>query len=310
MMALEQQLAENINVPNGSCITIGTFDGVHIGHQALLNRCVGISKKHGLTSIALTFKNPPRAVINSSRRIPFLYDLEKRVSLIAETGIEIIQPIEFDILMRMTPAAEFISLLQRSLKLRCIVIGQDARIGHDRRNFAELREIYSDKELSIIGIEAVSTEYGTISSSAIRRALGRGDVQQAANMLGRLYERGGKVMRGTGRAREIIGPTANIAWSNSLVMPRPGIYATLATTPESNTPLPSITYIGKNPTLGGQPDAFETHIFGWDEDLYGKNVNVQFVKFIRPDKKFETVRELSAQLKRDLGDAQQIMTSR
>ena len=308
-MALEQQLAETIDVPNGSCVTIGTFDGVHIGHQTLLNKCVEISEKHGLTSIALTFKNPPRATINPSRQIPSLYDLEKRVSLIADTGIEIIKLIEFDIQMRMTPATEFIDLLQRSLKLRCIVLGQDARIGHDRCNVAELREMYSDKELSIVGIEAISTEQGTVSSSAIRRALGRGDVQQAATMLGRLYERGGKVVRGTGRAREIVGATANIAWSNSLVMPRPGIYATLATTPESSTPLPSATYIGKNPTLGGQPDAFETHIFGWDEDLYGKDISVQFVKFIRPDKKFETMEELSAQMKRDLGDAQEITTN-
>lgn len=308
-MALEQQLAENINVPNGSCITIGTFDGVHIGHQALLNKCVEVSRKHSLTSIALTFKNPPRLIINPSRKIPYLYNLEKRVSLIAETGVEIIHTIEFDIQMRMMPVAEFISLLQRALKLQCIVLGQEARIGHDRRNVAELRELYHDKELAIIGIDTISTEYGTISSSAIRRALGRGDVQQAATMLGRLYERGGKVTRGTGRAREIIAPTANIAWSKSSVMPRRGIYATLATIPEYNTPLPSVTYIGKNPTLGGQPDTFETHIFGWNKDLYGKYINVQFVKFIRPDKKFETVEELSAQLKRDLGDAQQIMTS-
>ncbi len=305
-MALEKQLADINRSANGTCITIGTFDGVHLGHQALLKQCVEAAKHQELSSIALTFKDPPRAVLDPSRPILYLSGLRHRIGLIRKMGIDVVHTIDFNDRVRTMSAAQFIDLLCHTIHMRCLVIGEGARIGHDQAGVDELRHLGGRKGFSVISVRPLRSNYGIISSSAIRGALGRGDVRQAAALLGRLYQRGGEVIVGTGRARKMNAPTANMKWDRSIVMPADGIYATWAELPDGRF-MPSGTYIGKNPTLGGSDHAFETYISGIDEDLYGKIVRVQFVEFIRHDQTFESVESLQAQIKRDVERIEEIM---
>ena len=290
----------------GACITIGTFDGVHLGHQSLLNEAANRADQDEMVSIALTFRQMPRAVIDPSLEVPFLCDLPTRISLIENAGIDIVQPIDFDDQVRNTTAERFMSTLKEKFNLRCLVIGRNARVGNDQLGFDQLGGLGEELGFEVAAQRDVLIENRIVSSSAIRSALGEGDVRRAATMLGRLYERGGEVESGTGRARDVIAPTANMQWSRSLVMPAPGIYASWARMQDGRI-LPSATYIGDNPTLGGSARTFETHVLGIEEDLYGQKVSAMFVEFVRPDEKFDTPELLVEQMQRDVRSIEEIL---
>ncbi len=287
-------------------MTIGTFDGVHLGHQSLLNEVTLRASRGGMVSIALTFRQMPRVVIDPSLEVPFLCDLSTRVSLIRDAGVDIVQPIDFDDQVRNMSAQRFMSTLKEKFNMRCLVIGRNARVGNDQIGFDQLGKLGDDLGFEVAAQRDVRVETQVVSSSTIRKDLGEGEVRRAASMLGRLFEHGGEVEMGTGRARDVVAPTANMKWSRDLVLPMPGIYATWARLPDGRI-LPSATYIGDNPTLGGSARTFETHVFGIEEDLYGQFVSAMFVEFVRHDKKFETREMLVEQLQRDIRRIEEIL---
>ena len=298
-MGLLQQIAPIQCANIDACVTIGTFDGVHKGHQSLLRRLGDLANTDRMRSVALSFRQPPRSVIDPSRKPPQLYDPESRVSFIRELGIDIVRLIEFDEAIRVMSAEEFLTTLQRSLGMRHLVIGERAVLGHDLLNVAQIDEIAKVCGFELHTVPPVRLGDVVVSSSSIRKALSDGDVKLAANMLGRLYERGGHVYRGSARAREMGVPTANMEWSRELVMPAKGIYATWAKLPDGRV-LPSATYIGDNPTLGGNRGTFEVHINDFDENLYGSDISVEFIEFIRPDQAFESADELNEAIQSDV----------
>ncbi len=304
-MGLQEQIAAIEESDGNTCVTVGTFDGVHKGHQALLRTLVETAKRNGTKSVALSFRQPPRSIIDPSHKTPHLYDAEKRVALIRELGIDTVHLIDFDDEIRTTSAADFLSTLQDSLGMKHLVIGEKALMGHDRRNAEEIGNIAQRNGFKLHLVPPVTQNDYHVSSSSIRSALASGDVKSAAEMLDRLYERGGKVVHGKARARTMGVPTANMQWSPDLVMPARGIYATWAKLPDDRV-LPSGTYIGDNPTFGGNSPAFEVHIANFDEDLYGQYVSVQFIEFIRPDDAFDTVELLEAQIQNDIQRINQI----
>ena len=311
-MGLQEQIAPIEDADGGACLTVGTFDGVHKGHQALLRRLVEIADQHDAKSVALSFRRPPRSVIDPTRQTPHLYDSDTRVSLIREQGIDTVQLIDFDDAIRVMSAETFLTTLQNSLGMRHLVIGERAVLGHDLLNIVQLREIARRNGFQLHTVSPVlRNDDGTdvvVSSSSIRSALARGNVKRAAAMLGRLYERGGKVTHGAARAREMGVPTANMQSSPDLVMPAHGIYATWANLPDGRV-LPSGTYIGNNPTFERGQFSFEVHISDFDEDLYGRSVSVEFIDFIRTDDAFDTVEELEAQIQVDVRQINQIFES-
>ena len=304
-MGLQEQIAAIKESDGNTCVTVGTFDGVHKGHQALLKTLVETAQRNGIKSVALSFRQPPRSIIDPSHKTPHLYDAEKRVALIRELGIDTVHLIDFDDEIRTTSAADFLSTLQTSLGMTHLVIGEKALMGHDRRNTEQIAKIAQRNGFELHLVPPVTQSDYHVSSSSIRSALAIGDVKSAADMLGRLYERGGKVVHGKARARTMGVPTANMQWSPDLVMPARGIYATWAKLSDGRA-LSSGTYIGDNPTFGGNSPAFEVHIADFDEDLYGQYVSVQFIEFIRPDDAFETVELLEAQIQIDIQRINQI----
>ena len=311
-MGLQEQIAPIDDADGGTCITVGTFDGVHNGHQALLRRVVEIAEQYDNQSVALSFRRPPRSVIDPTRQTKQLYGTKTRVSLIQEQGIDTVRLIDFDDEIRVMSAEAFLTTLQNALGMTHLVIGESAVLGHDLLNIEQLDEIARSNGFRLHTVPPVrQNDDGTdivVSSSTIRAALAQGDVKRTAAMLGRLYERGGKVTHGAARAREMGVPTANMKSSPDLVMPAHGIYATWAKLPDGRI-LPSGTYIGDNPTFERGQFSFEVHISDFDEVLYGQYVSVEFIDFIRPDEAFDTVEELEQQIQLDVQRINQIFES-
>ena len=298
-MGLQEQIAP-VSDPDGrACVTVGTFDGVHRGHQGLLRQLVETAQTNNARSVVLSFRQSPRSIIDPTCKTPQLYDYDTRISLISEMDIDNIQLIEFDDSIRVMSAEQFLNTLQTVLGMKHLVIGERALMGHDIANVDKLRQIARVNGFKLHTVPLVEQKGTIVSSSMVRSAMAHGDVKSAADMLGRLYERGGYVYRGSARARDMGVPTANIEWSRELVMPAKGIYATWAKLPDGRT-LPSATYIGDNRTLGGNIGTFEVHINDFDEDLYGKEISVEFIEFIRPDQAFETPDELDLAIQNDI----------
>ena len=311
-MGLQEQIAPIDDADGGTCITVGTFDGVHKGHQALLRRVVEVAEQYDNQSVALSFRRPPRSVIDPTQKTKQLYGTKTRVSLIQEQGIDTVRLIDFDDEIRVMSADRFLTTLQTTLGMKHLVIGERAVLGHDLLTVGQLDEIARRNGFQLHSVPPVlQTDDGNdivVSSSSIRAALAQGDVKRTAAMLGRLYERGGKVTHGAARAREMGVPTANMKSSPDLVMPAHGIYATWAKLPDGRI-LPSGTYIGDNPTFERGQFSFEVHISDFGEDLYGQYVSVEFIDFIRPDEAFDTVEGLEQQIQLDVQRINQIFES-
>lgn len=307
-MGLHQQIAPIQEPGSEACVTVGTFDGVHKGHQALLQRLVSVAQQNDIRSVALSFRQPPRSVIEPTRQTPHLYDAKTRAALIREQGIDAVQLIDFDDEIRVMSTEKFLTTLQSSLGMTDLIIGERAVMGHDRQDVDRIAEIANRNGFQLHTVPPVIRKDQIVSSSLVRSAMAAGDVKSAADMLGRLYERGGHVYRGSARAREMGVPTANMEWSRQLVMPAKGIYATWAKLPDGRI-LPSATYIGDNPTLGGNLGTFEVHINDFDEDLYDQDISVEFIEFIRPDQEFENSEELNEAIQSDVAKIAQIFAN-
>ncbi|MXZ02777.1 MAG: riboflavin biosynthesis protein RibF [Chloroflexi bacterium] len=307
-MGLHQQIAPIQELGSEACVTVGTFDGVHKGHQALLQRLVSVAQQNDARSVALSFSQPPRSVIEPTHQTPHLYDPKTRAALIREQGIDVVQLIDFNDEIRVMSTEKFLTTLQSSLGMTDLIIGERAVMGHDRQDVDRIAEIANRNGLQLHTVPPVIRKDQIVSSSLVRSAMAAGDVKSAADMLGRLYERGGHVYRGSARAREMGVPTANMEWSRQLVMPAKGIYATWAKLPDGRI-LPSATYIGDNPTLGGNLGTFEVHINDFDEDLYDQDISVEFIEFIRPDQEFENPEELNEAIQSDVAKIAQIFAN-
>lgn len=305
---MQQQIATIENTDGTTCVTVGTFDGVHEGHQALLRTLVETANRNNTRSVALSFRQPPRSIIDPSHQTPQLYDAETRSTLIEEQGIDTVQLIDFEAEIRVMPAEEFLKTLQGSLGMTHLIVGERAVMGHDRKTVDEITEIANRNGFALHTVPPVIRNGQIVSSSLIRSAMATGDVKSAADMLGRQYERGGRVHRGFGVAREMGVPTANLQWSRQLVMPAKGIYATWAKLPDGRV-LPSATYFGDNPTLGGNLGTFEVHIDNFDEDLYDQKMSVEFIDFIRPDQEFDNVDELNQAIQSDVAKINKIFAN-
>ena len=284
----------------GTCVTLGTFDGVHLGHQELLTEVARRADATGFESVALVFRVPPRSVINPGLRTPLLCTFDERLELIRAAGVQHTIPIDFNDDVRSTTAEQFVGQLRANLGLCCLVLGEGAKIGNDQQTLSDL-DASVGGDVTFASVPTAILDSAPVSSSGIRSALSEGDVVAARQMLGRPFHRVGRVVRGQGRATQLGIPTANIARMPDLAMPAHGIYATRTTLADGSV-WRSATYIGDNPTLGGAPDSFETHLLGYDAatDLCGQEVTVSFVQYIRGDIRFSSVEELSAQLRDDI----------
>lgn len=315
MSDLEENLSA-LRTGRSAAVTVGTFDGVHLGHHRLLGALIHEATQAGLASIVVTFKEQPRALIDPSAQVSYLATLEHRTQMLIDAGVDAVLPVSFDEPLRAHSADEFLKMLKRSADVRLLVAGPGARIGHDRQDATALAPLAERHGIRIVTIEAerlpggsVGTggQAGTVSSSAIRRSLAAGDVKAAQQMLGRRYRIDGTVVPGDRRGRELGFPTANIEPEAALAVPADGIYATIISTGGERRM--AATSIGVRPTFGdGGHRLIEAFVLDFEGDLYGRRVELEFVERLRGEVKFDGVGPLVTQMNRDVSETREALS--
>jgi riboflavin kinase/FMN adenylyltransferase len=313
MSDLEENLSA-LKIGRPAAVTVGTFDGVHLGHRKLLRTLKHEAAGAGLASIAISFKQQPRALINPSAQVTYLSTLEHRTRMLMDSGVDAVLAIKFDEPLRGKSAAEFLSMLSRSADVRLLVAGPGARIGHDRLDATAIAPLAKQRGIQVVVVEAERLTNGAVesdaevSSSAIRRSLAAGDVNAAAQMLGRRYRIDGTVVPGDKRGRELGFPTANIEPDVALAVPADGIYATVVNA--TGVRRMAATSIGVRPTFGDDGGRIiEAFVLDFDGDLYGQKVELEFVERLRGEVKFDGVKPLVTQMNRDVFEVRQILSS-
>jgi len=292
--------ASNYHNPRGSVVTIGTFDGVHIGHKALLNRLVKTAKKEDLDAVVLTFFPHPRMVLQTDASIQLINTIDERIDLISKTGLDhlIIHP--FTKAFSRLTALEFVrDILVHKLNIKKIVIGYDHRFGRNRNaDIEDLRAFGLTYGFEVEEISAQELDDVAVSSTKIRNALKEGDIQTANTYLGYPFMLSGTVVRGKEIGRTIQYPTANLALSEDYkLIPKEGVYVVKATI-DSKT-IYGLTSIGTNPTVGGTLKTIETYFLNFSGDLYEKELQIEFLTHIREGETFKSMDALKKAIQSD-----------
>lgn len=287
-------------------ITIGAYDGVHRGHRAVIDAVRGLAAARQHRSAVVTFDQHPATVVRPESAPRLLTDLEQKLELLAMTGIDATAVVHFDAGQAAEEPEDFVRrVLVDCLHTSLVVVGEDFHFGRHRRgNVPLLRELGRIHGFDVEPVELVPRSDGVgepISSTAIRRALAGGQVELAAQLLGRPYEVRGKVVKGDQRGRLLGFPTANVEVSNQVCLPADGVYAGTYVRPDG-AEHPCALNLGRRPTFYEHADhsLLEAHLLDVDDDLYGEPARVRFTHFLRSERKFDGVDSLIAQLKTDV----------
>lgn len=294
-----------------SVVTIGTFDGVHLGHKAILKRLVETAKKESLDSVVLTFFPHPRMVLQQNVDIKLLNTIDERTKLLEETGLDNLVIHPFTHAFSRLTALEYVrDILVKSLKAKKIIIGYDHRFGRNRNaNIVDLKEFGRIYGFEVEEISAKELDDVAISSTKIRKALEAGDVETANNFLGYNFMISGEVVRGKAIGRTINYPTANLKPKETYkLIPKNGVYVVQANIKNKN--VFGITSIGTNPSVGGTEKTIETYFLDFNEDLYGEEITIEFLKFIRNEAYFDSIEKLRLEIEKDENFANQFIKER
>jgi riboflavin kinase/FMN adenylyltransferase len=295
-------------------VTIGAYDGVHMGHRAVIAQVQERAAALSARSVVVTFDRHPASVVRPESAPKLLTDPQQKLELLASTGIDATLVVPFTAQQSTEAPADFIRrVLVDALVVRGIIVGEDFHFGHKRAgNVSLLREMSQVHDFEVLPLQLVARADGVdepVSSTAIRRALAGGDVQRAAVMLGRPHEVRGVVGPGDQRGRTIGFPTANIVVDNSLCVPADGVYAARVTIEQvdgtlGDTHLAAVN-LGRRPTFHERAEhsLLEAHLLDFTGDLYGRRLRVHFQEFLRGERKFSGVDELQGQLQLDIAHA-------
>ncbi|UGU18324.1 bifunctional riboflavin kinase/FAD synthetase [Sinomicrobium kalidii] len=287
-----------------SVVTIGTFDGVHVGHRKILNKLISSARANNLKSTIFTFYPHPRMVLQQDADIKLINTLDEKIAILEKSGLDqlIIYPFtkEFS---RLT-ALEFVKdIIVRKLKAKKVIIGYDHRFGRNRtatiEDLARFGETY-DFEVEEIGVEEVNEV--SVSSTKIRKALNEGDMETANLYLGYEFMLTGEIVRGKGLGRQLNFPTANLQIAEKYkLIPKNGVY--VVKSDFRGQTVYGMMNIGLNPTVNGTTQSIEIHFFDFDRDLYGQKIQVDMLKRLRDEVRFESVEALTVQLEKDRKNA-------
>ncbi len=288
------------NISNSSVVTIGTFDGVHIGHLAILNRLIKTAQKENLESVVLTFFPHPRMVLQKDADIKLINTIEERKRLLEKTGLDqlIIHPFSKEF-SRLT-ALEFVrDILVNQLHLKKIIIGYDHRFGRNRNaTIEDLKEFGKTYDFEVIDISAQQLEEVSISSTKIRTAIKEGNIETTNKYLGYPFMLSGTIVKGRGIGKTLDFPTANLQIEEEYkLIPKEGVYVVQSQI--SGKKVFGITNIGTNPTVGGTQQTIETYFLDYNEDLYHQHIQLEFLSRIRDEKKFNSVEDLKNAIQED-----------
>ncbi len=280
-------------------VAIGSFDGVHLGHQAVLQSMVDGAKEAGTRTAVLTFFPHPKRVLFDLTNPYYLSTLDDRVQWLADVGVDIVITHPFNDEVRTTRAADFVEQLCQHLQMRQLW-GGDFALGYKREGDVPfLRALGEEKEYSVELVNSmVEYDGGLVSSSRVRDSLRAGDVADVAGCLGRPYQICGTIVKGDQRGRTIGFPTANFDYWPEQLLPANGVYAAYAWV--GDTRYPAATNVGVRPTVNGHHVTVEAHLLDFDGDLYGQTLRLEFINHVRAEKKFAGLDELKAQIDHDV----------
>ncbi len=289
-----------------SAVTIGVFDGLHLGHQEVFRQLKTTAGDRPLG--AVTFFPHPKEVL-TGQPVPLIFPLEKRLETLAEQGLDFCLVVQFSCQFAGISAAAFWQeFLKDRLKAAHLVIGYDLCIGHKQEaGAARIRQMGEERGVSVVVVPAQSTPHGeTIKSTLVRDLLALGDVEKSAEMLGRPFSLEAEVVRDRGLGRQIGFPTANVLTNPYQMLPAQGVYGGLATVGENPLPHPAAINIGTRPTTaGGDKTVVEAHLVNYSgPDFYGERLKVEFLTRIRDEKKFTDIESLQKQIALDVETVQ------
>ena len=294
-------------------VTIGAYDGLHQGHQAVIARVRELAAERNARSAVVTFDQHPAFVVRPESAPRLLTDQDQRIELFEATGIDAVVIVPFDEAQSNEAPLPFIErVLVGCLKAEQIVVGADFHFGRNREGNVDLLRKVGDRfGFEVQPVELVERGDGVgepVSSTAIRRALAGGNVRVAADMLGRPFEARGVVVTGDKRGRLLGFPTANLEVPNRMCLPADGVYAGWYERPDGAV-CPCAINIGRRPTFYEHADhsLLEAHLIGFEGDLYGEPAKVRFVEFLRSERKFDGIESLIAQLRQDIENATEIL---
>ena len=291
----------------GAAVTIGRFDGVHRGHQALLRAtCRAAAAHDDGRAIAVTLWPPPEWVLRPSEPRRLLTTLDDRIDLLAASGVDDVIVMRFDAQFSRRSADEFLQDLIKRLDMRTLVTGPNAAVGRDREGTLDVIASLASR----LGFTHVAVRYegepGAISSSRAREALAAGDVDRLHALLGRAHSLVGTVARGDGRGRDLGFPTANVETPPWLVLPADGVYAGRALVDGDSTLYPALISVGTRPTFGSSVRLFEVHLLEFDREIYGRGLRTFLGAWLRGQEAFHSIEQLVAAMHRDRESAERI----
>ena len=292
-----------------SVLTLGNFDGVHLGHQELVRMVMRRAKETGAVSMVVTFRPHPLKILAPEKCPPLISIYEEKIRLFEKLGIDVLVKIPFTVeFSAMTPEDFVKDVLCDTLGAKEIFVGYNYRFGKGRKGDVQtLRTLGERYGFAVREVEQISRAGEVISSTKIRHLLREGDVEHAAKLLGRTYAITGIVVKGDGRGKGLGFPTANIAPKHAII-PSDGVYAVRLFVRDRL--YDGIANIGMRPTFDKKTLAIEVHVFDFNEDVYGEDISLYFIRKIREEKKFESVDALVGQIRADIRTAREILASR
>jgi riboflavin kinase/FMN adenylyltransferase len=306
-MLVEQELSRQSSEKN-TVLTIGVFDGVHIGHRHLLDEVKKQAKSLGCLSAVITFRQHPEKLISPGKELPYLTSLDERINRLKKEGIDSVIILSFNHELADIEARQFVSLLKDYLHMVALVVGPDFALGKDRKgDLKYLRKLGEEMGFTVSIVLPKLIHGEIVSSTAIRKALAEGNMKRVYALSGQYFTLSGSVVTGAHRGSGILGyPTANLDVDTEQALPPNGVYATLAHI-DKKTYL-SLSNIGVRPTFDNGNRTIEVFVLDYTGNLYGKELKVDFVERLRPEKKFDKVEELQKQIAEDIKIGTAILT--
>jgi riboflavin kinase/FMN adenylyltransferase len=307
-MSVEEELAR-LSPEKDMLLTIGVFDGVHLGHKHLISKLKELAREQGYSSGVITFRQHPQEVLSPQTKLPFLTDLGQRIKLLKNEGVEAVIPLSFTPELASLSPGKFLGLLKKHLRMRGLVIGPDFALGRNREgNTDALRRLGQEMGFSVTVVPPMIIDGEVVSSTAIRNALASGDMKRVRKLFGRPFRLHGRVITGARRGVELGFPTANMDINPQQALPAEGVYVSQAYI-DGGT-YAAMTNIGQRPTFGGGERLVEVYLLDYHGDLYGQELAIDIIERLRDEKKFDTPEQLKKQIAEDVKQGKAILKTR
>jgi len=306
-MRVEEELAQ-LSPKKDMLLTIGVFDGVHLGHKYLISQLKELARQQNLLSGVVTFRQHPREVLLPQTKLPFLTNLSQRVSLLKGEEVEAIVSLSFNRELAQLSARQFVSLLKKYLRMQGLVIGPDFALGKNREGDTNnLHALGQEMNFSVTVVPPIMMNGEVVSSTTIRNALAEGDMKRVHDLAGRPFSLYGCVIAGITRGTELGFPTANLEIDPEQALPPDGVYTALAYI--DNKTYQSMTNIGQRPTFSNGLRTVEAHVLDYHGNLYARELRIDLIERLRDEKQFNTAEELKKQITEDIKQGKAILNS-